>query len=336
MSPAGSSRLDARNEPSMMLTPGARLGPYEIVESIGSGGMGVVYRAHDGRLARDVAVKVVAAHLASEPEARARFEREAKAIAALSHPNILAIHDIGIEGEVPYTVTELLHGESLRTRLARGPLSWHDAITIALAASEGLATAHGRGIVHRDLKPENLFLTTEGRLKVLDFGLARTNAVGLPASREGESLTVAETHVGTIVGTVGYLSPEQARGEPATPASDVFALGCILFEMMAGRRAFDAPTAAERLAAVLNHHPAAACPGRRGPTRARRDRPALPAERGVAPLPDRARAGRLARDAAFGVGRVRRAAGPGGRRAARARSRCCPSSCRLPIPTPSS
>jgi serine/threonine protein kinase/Tfp pilus assembly protein PilF len=245
----------ARPDPNALLTPGARLGPYEIVESIGSGGMGVVYRAHDARLARDVAVKVVAAHLAIEPEARARFEQEARAIAALSHPNILAIHDIGIEGEVPYTVTELLHGESLRTRLARAPLSWHDALSITQAAAEGLATAHGRGIVHRDLKPENLFLTTDGRLKVLDFGLARTDTVGLPALREGESPTVADTHVGTIVGTVGYLSPEQARGERATPASDVFALGCILFEAVAGRRAFDGATAADRLAAVLNHQP---------------------------------------------------------------------------------
>jgi serine/threonine protein kinase len=243
------------NDAAIPLTPGARLGPYEIVESIGSGGMGVVYRAHDGRLARDVAVKVVAAHLASDPDARARFEREARAIAALSHPNILAIHDIGIEGDVPYAVTELLHGESLRARLARGPLSWGDALTMTLAAANGLAAAHGRGIVHRDLKPENLFLTTDGRLKVLDFGLARTNAVGLPTAHDNESPTVAETHVGTIVGTVGYLSPEQARGEPATPASDVFALGCILFEMIAGRRAFEGATAADRLAAVLNLRP---------------------------------------------------------------------------------
>ena len=245
---------DARADPHTMLRPGARLGPYEIIESIGSGGMGVVYRAHDSRLARDVAVKMVAAHLASDPEARVRFEREAKAIAALSHPNILAIHDIGLEGDVPYTVTELLQGESLRARLTRGSFPWRDAVGIALAAADGLAAAHERGITHRDLKPENLFLTSDGRLKLLDFGLARTNAVGLPGN-EGESPTIAETHVGTIVGTVGYLSPEQARGEAATPASDVFALGCILFEMVTGRRAFDAPTAAERLAAVLNHHP---------------------------------------------------------------------------------
>ena len=246
------------NDAAIHLTPGARLGPYEIVESIGSGGMGVVYRAHDSRLARDVAVKVVAAHLASDPVARARFEREARAIAALTHPNILAIHNIGIEGDVPYAVTELLHGESLRARLARGPLSWGDALTMTLAAADGLAAAHGRGIVHRDLKPENLFLTTDGRLKVLDFGLARTNTAGLPAangSHDHESSTVAGTHVGMIVGTVGYLSPEQARGEPATPASDVFGLGCILFEMIAGRRAFDGATAADRLAAVLNLRP---------------------------------------------------------------------------------
>ena len=239
---------------AVTLARGASIGHYEIVESIGSGGMGVVYRAHDSRLARDVAVKVIAGHLASDPGARLRFEREARAIAALSHPNILAIHEFGIEQDTPYAVTELLQGESLRARLARGPLPWRDAVDVAIAAANGLAAAHARGIVHRDLKPENVFLTSDGQLKVLDFGLARTDAARLwPQS--AESPTMAETQAGAIVGTIGYLAPEQARGDAATAASDVFALGCILFEMIAGRRAFDGATPADRFAAVLKHDP---------------------------------------------------------------------------------
>ena len=295
----------------------------------------MVYRAHDSRLARDVAVKMVAAHLASDPEARVRFEREAKAIAALSHPNVLAIHDIGLEGDVPYTVTGLLQGESLRARLTRGSFPWRDAVGIALAAADGLAAAHERGITHRDLKPENLFLTSDGRLKLLDFGLARTNAVGLPGN-EGESPTIAETHVGTIVGTVGYLSPEQARGEAATPASDVFALGCILFEMVTGRRAFDAPTAAERLAAVLNHHPPPL--GEAGdvpPSSMRSCNAVCRKRRGAAIRPHaswHSRSRRCAR--VLGVRPARRVRGGPG--AAPARWRCCRSSSRPPIPMPSS
>ena len=240
------------------LARGASIGHYEIVESIGSGGMGVVYRAHDRRLARDVAVKVIAGHLASDPGARLRFEREARAIAALSHPNILAIHEFGIEQDTPYAVTELLQGESLRSRLERGPLPWRDAVDLGIAAANGLTAAHARGIVHRDLKPENLFLTSDGQLKVLDFGLARTDAAG-PWPQSAESPTIAETQFGAIVGTIGYLAPEQARGDAATAASDVFALGCILFEMIAGRRAFDGATAADRFAAVLKHDPGPLC-----------------------------------------------------------------------------
>jgi serine/threonine protein kinase len=197
---------------------------------------------------------VIAGHLASDPEARLRFEREARAIAALSHPNILAIHEFGIEQDTPYAVTELLQGESLRARLECGPMPWRDAVDMAVAAANGLAAAHARGIVHRDLKPENLFLTSDGQLKVLDFGLARTDAARLWA-QSAESPTLAETQIGAIVGTIGYLAPEQARGDAATAASDVFALGCILFEMIAGRRAFGGATPADRFAAVLKHDP---------------------------------------------------------------------------------
>jgi len=232
---------------------GVCVGPYRIVEVIGSGGMGVVYRAHDTRLDRDVALKIMSTALDSQPEAAARFEQEARAVAALSHSNIVAIYDVGRLNGRPYSVTELLEGESLRARIARGPLGWREAAEMALAAAHGLGAAHARGIVHRDVKPENLFVTKEQRIKVLDFGLARTAAAGAmkPAAQTG-----AFSDRGLIIGTIGYLAPEQARGEPAGPASDVFALGCVLYEMAAGMRPFDGATAIERLAAVLSATPA--------------------------------------------------------------------------------
>ena len=235
----------------MLLPPGTRVGPYEILAPVGSGGMGVVYRAHDARLARDVAIKVVSGEIAMQPDARLRFEQEARAVAALSHPNIVAIHDVGVIDGVPYAVTELLEGESLRARLGRGPLPWRDAAELGLAVAEGLAAAHGRGIVHRDVKPENLFVTADGRVKILDFGLARAVAAG----GETSIATGLATEAGLVLGTVGYLSPEQARGEAAGPPSDVFALGCVIYEMLTNRRAFDGPTAVDRLAAVLHATP---------------------------------------------------------------------------------
>ena len=236
----------------MTLQTGAQLGPYRIVEQIGSGGMGVVYRAHDERLGRDVALKVVSDTLGSSPQATERFEQEARAAAALSHPNIVAIHDVGQVDGRPYAVTELLEGESLRARMARGPLPWREAVEIALATADGLAAAHARGIVHRDIKPENLFVTNDRRLKILDFGLARAQD---PVA-QGDVPTRAITEHGLVVGTIGYLSPEQARGEAAGPPSDVFALGCVLYEMIAGRRAFEGATPVDRLAAVLRAVPA--------------------------------------------------------------------------------
>jgi serine/threonine protein kinase len=235
----------------MTLPSGAQLGPYRIVELIGSGGMGVVYRAHDARLGRDVALKVVSDALDAQPEAAARFEQEARAAAALSHPNIVAIHDVGQVDGRPYAVTELLEGESLRARMSRGPLEWREAVEIALATADGLAAAHARGIVHRDIKPENLFVTRDGHLKILDFGLARTQLPPAPA----EAPTRALTEAGLIVGTIGYLSPEQVRGEVVGPPSDVFALGCVLYEMITGRRAFEGATTVDRLAAVLRASP---------------------------------------------------------------------------------
>src|SRR5437667_3450147 len=194
----------------MPLTPGTRLGAYEIVAALGAGGMGEVYRARDTRLDREVAIKVLPARLASDPQALARFEREAKAVAALSHPNILAIHDFGSEAGIAYAVTELLEGETLRRSVSRAALAWRKAVETGVAIADGLAAAHSKGIIHRDLKPENIFLTEDGRVKILDFGLARST--GTSAADKAEATTVTEE--GVILGTVGYMSPEQVRGTP--------------------------------------------------------------------------------------------------------------------------
>src|SRR5262245_43394143 len=189
---------------SMSLSAGTRLGPYEIVEPLGAGGMGEVYRARDPRLRRDVAIKVLPPHLSKDPEALARFEREAHAVAALSHPNILAIFDVGNDRGLAYVVTELLEGETLRGRLRAGAIPWPDAMEIGAAIADALSTAHAKGIIHRDLKPENVFLTADGRAKVLDFGLARHAIV--PTDQDE---TAAATQPGVVLGTVGYMSPEQ-------------------------------------------------------------------------------------------------------------------------------
>ena len=239
-----------------MLTHGTRLGPYEIVAPIGSGGMGEVYRARDSRLERDVAVKVLARALKDQPEALARFEREAKAVAALSHPNILAIHDIGCDGPLPFSVTELLEGRTLRERLDQGPLSWREAAEVGVAVAEGLAAAHAKGIVHRDLKPDNLFLTADGRVKILDFGLARSVPPGAAAHDPNSTPTLLrDADEGLVVGTLGYMSPEQARGQTVGPPSDLFSMGCVLYEAVSGRRPFDRPTPTDTLAAILHEVP---------------------------------------------------------------------------------
>ena len=236
----------------MPLAAGARLGPYEVSGSIGAGGMGEVYRARDPRLGRDVAIKVLPPHLASDPDSLARFEREARAVASLSHPNILAIYDVGSDGGLTYAVMELLEGETLRSRLDRGALPWRDAAEIAAEIADGLATAHAKGIVHRDLKPENIFLTTDGRPKVLDFGLALHSLTG-PA--ETETIPATRTVAGNIMGTVGYMSPEQVRGQTAGAPSDMFSFGCVLYEMVAGQRAFARETAAQTMTAILEQPP---------------------------------------------------------------------------------
>ena len=235
----------------MPLCIGDRLGPYEILAPLGAGGMGEVYRARDTRLDRDVAIKVLPEHLARSREALARFEREAKVVAALSHPNILALYDVGTDQGFSFVVTELLEGEILRTRLAR-PMPWRKAVEIGLALADGLAAAHTKGVVHRDLKPENIFLTSDGRVKILDFGLASYRPAAAPPAA---SSVPTQTDAGTVLGTVGYMSPEQVRGERADPPSDIFSLGCVLYEMLSGHRAFARETASQTMAAILEAQP---------------------------------------------------------------------------------
>src|SRR5947209_11749461 len=233
-----------------MLTASTRLGPYEIVTPLGAGGMGEVYRACDTRLGREVAVKVLPEPFASDPDRLARFEREARAVAALSHPNILAIHDYGAQGAITYAVMELLEGQTLRGRLAKGPLPCREAMEVAGAVAEGLAAAHAKGIIHRDIKPENLFLTSDGRVKILDFGLARVEATAAPEAETGPYVP-ALTEPGVVMGTIGYMSPEQVRGLVVDARSDVFAVGCVLYEMLAGQRPFQRRTAADTASAIL-------------------------------------------------------------------------------------
>jgi hypothetical protein len=235
---------------------GSRLGPYEISAKLGEGGMGEVFRARDSKLDREVAIKVLPQHLAADAEALARFEREAKAVAALSHPNILAIFDFGRDGETAYAAMELLEGETLRERLTAGALPVRKALELAAQVAAGLAAAHARGIVHRDLKPDNLFLTRDGQVKILDFGLARQSEVQgsksqlLAAPTQGPG-----TEPGAVLGTVGYMSPEQVRGEPADHRSDLFSLGVVLYEMLTGKRAFAQASAVETMSAILREEP---------------------------------------------------------------------------------
>ncbi len=242
----------------MALSPGEKLGPYEIVARVGAGGMGEVWRARDTRLGRDVAIKILTHTGAADAGRVRRFEVEMKAIGRLSHPNVLAVHDVGSHDDVPYLVTELLEGETLRDRLDRGPLPLRQAASIAVEVAQGLAAAHAAGIVHRDLKPENVFLTRDGRTKLLDFGLAKLVEPpapiafeGLPDAETAERLTVS----GIVVGTVRYMSPEQIRGAPVDHRSDIFAFGALLFEMLTGQVAFRKPSAIETLSATLAEDP---------------------------------------------------------------------------------
>jgi|HubBroStandDraft_1064217.scaffolds.fasta_scaffold00113_33 serine/threonine protein kinase/tetratricopeptide (TPR) repeat protein len=240
--------------PRVTLTAGTRLGEYEVKSLLGSGGMGEVYRARDSRLGRDVAIKVLPPFVSSDPNRLRRFEQEARAAAALNHPNILAVYQMGTYEGAPYLVSELLEGETLREPIRRGRLAVRKAIDYGVQIARGLAAAHEKGIVHRDLKPENLFVTKDGRLKILDFGLAKLTQP--QSSSENSALTLTEgTEAGVVMGTVGYMSPEQVRGQPADHRADIFAFGAILYEMLAGKRAFQKPTSPETMTAILNEDP---------------------------------------------------------------------------------
>src|SRR5262245_8671819 len=242
----------------MPLPAGRRLGPYEIVATLGAGGMGEVYRARDSRLGREVALKVLPPDFAADAERLRRFEQEARAAGALNHPNVLAVYDLGTEDRAPFLVTELLEGETLREHLGGGPLPLRKAVAYAVQIAHGLAAAHEAGIVHRDLKPDNLFVTRDGRVKVLDFGLARVgtdSALVESETRTAGSSPAPMTTPGTVMGTVGYMSPEQVRGRPADHRSDIFSFGTILYEMLSGRRAFKGNSAVETMNAILKEDP---------------------------------------------------------------------------------
>jgi hypothetical protein len=247
----------------MTIATGTRLGPYEILAPLGAGGMGEVYRARDTRLGREVAVKVLPPAFASDPDRLRRFEQEARAAGRLEHPNILVIHDVGTHEGSPYLVTELLEGETLRARMAPGALPPRKAIDCALQIARGLAGAHERGLVHRDLKPENLFVLRDGRVKILDFGIAKLTRpeegapAGAPAgaTRAAAPTAPADTDPGLVMGTAGYMAPEQVRGLPADHRADIFAFGAILYEMLSGRRAFRGDTSAETMTAILRDEP---------------------------------------------------------------------------------
>ena len=239
----------------MTLSAGARLGPYEILAPIGAGGMGEVYRARDERLKRDVAVKVLPASFSQDADRLRRFEQEAQAAGALNHPNITAVYDLGSHDGAPYIVTELLEGETLRARLSGGAIPVRKATDYAIQIAKGLAAAHEKGIVHRDLKPENLFLTNDGRVKILDFGLAKLTQNENEGAQQTNLPTAAATEPGVVMGTLGYMSPEQVKGKPADQRSDIFSFGAILYEMLSGARAFHRDSAAETMSAILREEP---------------------------------------------------------------------------------
>jgi len=235
----------------MPLNPGTKLGPYEIQSMLGAGGMGEVYRAHDARLNRTVAIKVLPSSFSADRDRLQRFAQEARAAAALNHPNILSIFDIGEEQGAPYVVSELLEGQTLREKLKSGPLPTRRIIEYGLQVARGLAAAHDKGIVHRDLKPENLFLTTDGRVKILDFGLAKLTRPEVSGD-SGDAPTVqVATETGLVMGTAGYMSPEQVRGKAADHRSDIFSFGAILYEMISGKRAFHGESSADTMSAIL-------------------------------------------------------------------------------------
>jgi serine/threonine-protein kinase len=240
----------------MTLAAGTRLGPYEILAPLGAGGMGEVYRGRDTRLGREVAIKVLPESFSRDPDRLRRFEQEARAVSALNHPNILTLHDVGESGGAPYVVAELLEGETLRQRLLAGPLGSRKAIEYGVQVAHGLAAAHEKGIAHRDLKPENIFVTADGRVKILDFGLAKlAQTEGAEAPLTSAPTSAGGTQPGVVMGSVGYMAPEQVRGRPADHRSDLFAFGAVLYEMLTGDRAFHGGSAVETLNSILKDDP---------------------------------------------------------------------------------
>ncbi len=238
----------------MGLSAGTKLGPYEILAPLGAGGMGEVYRARDTRLGRDVAVKVVHPRLAADPERLSRFEKEARAAAQLDHPNILVVHDVGTHEGSPFIVSELLQGESLREKLGT-PLPPKKAVDYAIQIAHGLAAAHEKGIVHRDIKPENVFVTKDGHVKILDFGVAKLLPSFEKSGVDTETPTESATQPGTAIGTVAYMSPEQIRGQPVDARTDLFSFGVVLYEMLSGKRPFQRETPADTMSAILREEP---------------------------------------------------------------------------------
>src|SRR5213594_1066775 len=239
-----------------MIEPGAKFGPYEIIAPLGAGGMGEVYRARDTRLGRDVAIKVLPSSFSADADRLHRFEQEACAAGALNHPNILIVHDIGTHDGSPYVVSELLEGETLRQRMGGTAQPQRKAIDYSLQIAHGLAAAHEKGIVHRDLKPENIFITKDGRVKILDFGLAKlTQPEPLAGTVTNAPTMATATQPGMVLGTMGYMAPEQVRGQAADYRADIFAFGAILYEMLSGQRAFRGATAADTISAILDKDP---------------------------------------------------------------------------------
>src|SRR5271165_4328782 len=239
----------------MALSANEKLGPYEIIAPVGEGGMGEVYRARDTRLNRSVAIKVLPQSIAADAGRMQRFEQEARSIAALNHPNILAIYDVGVQDGTSYLVMELLEGETLRERLDHGALTVRKAVEVGTQIAHGLAAAHERGIMHRDLKPENIFLTKDGHVKLLDFGLAKDQSgTASASSSDGLALTM-RTAPGVVMGTAPYMAPEQVRGEPMDYRADIFSFGAVLYEMLSGRRAFSGDSSVETMNAILKSDP---------------------------------------------------------------------------------
>ncbi|HSE65129.1 MAG TPA: protein kinase [Thermoanaerobaculia bacterium] len=243
--------------PATRLRPGARLGPYEIVSSVGAGGMGEVFRARDTRLGRDVAVKIITGTQAGDSDSIRRFEKEARAVASLSHPNIVPLFDIGEQNGIRYAVCEFVEGETLRARLNRGPITFAEAVDIAAQIADGLSAAHEKGFVHRDIKPDNVVLARPDYPRILDFGLAKRSAgiAGSLAPEDEATQSAILTEPGIITGTVGYMSPEQVRGEPVDGRSDIFSLGVVLWEMLTGHRPFHGDSPVETLSAILREEP---------------------------------------------------------------------------------